>query len=71
MQITVTGVESVLKRLEKYTDMDKKLAELARRLCAVGEPIIKQIHGNHATVKSEPTSRGYRIVASGTDVLFI
>lgn len=71
MNITVTGIDHALKTLEKYANLDDKLAELAKRLCEIGEPIIKQIHGNHSAVWSEPTANGYRIVAEGEDVLFI
>lgn len=71
MNITVSGIEHALKTIEKYADMDRKLAELAERLCQIGEPIIHQIHGHHSRVWSEPTANGYRIVAEGEDVLFI
>ena len=71
MTVTVTEIAHAVKTIERYTDLRQKLAELAERLCAIGEPIIKQIHGNHAVVMTEPTKDGYRITASGEDVLFI
>ena len=71
MNITVSGIDHAIKTIEKYADMDRKLAELAERLCQIGEPIIRQIHGNHSSVWTEPTANGYRIVAEGEDVLFI
>jgi len=69
--IQISGVEHAIKTISKYVDMDAKLAELAKRLCDIGEPIIKQVHGSHSSVWSEPTENGYRIVAEGEDVLFI
>ena len=44
---------------------------MAKRLCEIGEPIIRQVHGNHALVWTEPSDHGYKIVAEGEDVLFI
>lgn len=71
MNITVKGIDHALKTLAKYNDLDRKLQELAERLCQIGEPIIRQIHGHHSDVWTEPTANGYRIVAEGEDVLFI
>ena len=71
MQITVSGVEHALQTISRYADIDSKLQEIAKRLCEIGEPIIKAIHGNHATVTTEQTKNGYKITASGEDVLFI
>ena len=71
MQVVVSGVEHALQTIQRYTDIDRKLLEIAKRLCEIGEPIIKAIHGNHATVTTEATKNGYRITASGEDVLFI
>lgn len=71
MNITVKGVDSILKRLSKFDNMDAKLAEIARRLAAVGEPIIRAVHGNHNSVWSEQTQTGYRVIAEGESVLFI
>ena len=71
MNITISGIDHAIKTIEKYADMDRKLAELAERLCQIGEPIIRQIHGHHSAVWAEPTANGYRIVAEGEDVLFI
>ena len=71
MQIRVSGVERTLRTIQRYADIDRKLQEIAKRLCEIGEPIIKAIHGNHATVTTEATKNGYRITASGEDVLFI
>lgn len=71
MQITFTGIEHALQTVQKYSDLDKKVKEIAERLCQIGEPIIRQVHGNHATVSTEPTANGYKITASGEDILFI
>lgn len=72
MQITVNGVEHALKAIERYADIDNKLQEIAKRLCEIGEPIIRQIHGHHADfIGTLPMKNGYKIVCEGEDVLFI
>ena len=71
MEFSITGVDRILERIEKLANLQDKCAELARRLCEVGEPIIRSWHGNHATVTTEPTENGYVIRAEGEDVLFI
>lgn len=71
MQITVTGIDHLLERLERLADLREKCWEIAKRLCEVGEPIIRATHGNHAIVATEPTDDGYVIRADGEDVLFI
>ena len=71
MQIEVKGIDRILKQLERFDNMETKLNDIAQRLAAVGEPIIRAVHGNHNAVWSEPTAEGYRIVAEGESVLFI
>ena len=72
MQITITGVDYWINRINQYADMDRKLKEIAEKLCKIGEPIIRQIHGHHAdSITTEPTANGYVITASGQDVMFI
>ena len=71
MDISITGIDSIRERIEKLANLQDKLAEIARRLCEVGEPIIQAWHGNHSTVIAEPTEDGYVIRAEGEDVLFI
>lgn len=71
MNVTVIGIDKAVQRIEKYVDMRAKLAEIAERLCKIGEPIIKRVHGNHSAVWTEPTDSGFRIIAEGEDVLFI
>lgn len=80
MDITVTG--SISKSVARLRSMaspsspdsnESKLKEIAERLCKIGEDVIRQVHGNHARVYTEPTKsgKGYRIVAEGEDLLFI
>lgn len=71
MQVQVSGVAHALKTVSRYADIDNKLLEIAKRLCDIGEPIIRQVHGHHADVTTEPIKNGYKITASGEDVLFI
>lgn len=71
MKITVTGVDRIRDRIAKYADLSERCAELCRRLCEVGEPIIRATHGRHAVISSEPIQNGYVIRAEGQDILFI
>lgn len=72
MQITVSGVSHAFQTVSRYTDIDVKLHEVAKRLCEIGEPIIAQIHGHHATrLETVETNNGYKIVCEGADILFI
>ena len=68
MQVIVTGVENALRAIKKYENIQEKLFEIALRLCEIGEPIISGVHG---AVSMEQTDNGYKITASGEDVLFI
>ncbi len=61
----------MLERVKELVDLKPKLAEIAKRLCEVGEPIISATHGHHARVWSEQTESGYKINAEGESVLFI
>lgn len=75
MEITVNGLgglQRMLHRVQRLSDLDRKVKEVAERLCQIGEPIIRQVHGHHADdIHTEPTKNGYKIVASGQDVMFI
>lgn len=71
ISITVTRTGDALERVQKLLDVKAKLAEVAKRLCEVGEPIVRATHGNHARVWTEPTENSYKISAEGEDVLFI
>lgn len=62
----------MLHRIQRLSDLDRKVKEVAERLCQIGEPIIRQVHGHHSDdIHTEPTKNGYKIVASGQDVMFI
>ena len=37
----------------------------------MGEPIIRQTHGNHAAIFCVETDEGYKLNAEGEDILFI
>ena len=71
MQITVNGVDRIRERIDKLAKLQEKCAEVARRLCEVGEPIIRAAHGNHATVMAAPIESGYAITADGDQRLLI
>lgn len=71
MKISVTGVDRIKERIEKLSKLQEKCAEVARRLCEVGEPIIRAAHGNHATVMAAPIENGYAITADGDQRLLI
>lgn len=72
MKFSFSGIEHAIQTVNKYKDLDRKVKEIAERLCQIGEPIIRQVHGHHADdIHTEPTGNGYKIVASGEDILFI
>lgn len=71
ISIFVTRTGDALERVQKLLDVKARVAEIAKRLCEVGEPIIRATHGNHARVWTEQTEKGYKISAEGEDVLFI
>lgn len=71
ISISVTRTGNALERVQKLLNVKARVAEIAKRLCEVGEPIIRETHGNHARVWTEPTENGYKINAEGEDVLFI
>lgn len=71
MQISVTGIDRIKERIEKLSKLQEKCAEVARRLCEVGLPIIQAAHGGHAVVAAEPIENGYVIRAEGEDILFV
>lgn len=71
ISISVTRTGDALERVQKLLDVKARVAEVAKRLCEVGEPIIRATHGGHARVWAEPTENGYKISAEGKDVLFI
>ena len=71
MNISIKGIDRVIRRVNRYVNLTEKMQELARRLCEVGMPIIRQVHGNHAIVDYRAVDNGYVIFAEGEDVLFI
>lgn len=71
VDISISGISSIVNTVNKYRDISSKVSDICKRLCDVGEPIIKQAYGSNASVWSEPTNNGYRIIAQGQDILFI
>ncbi len=71
MQIAITGIDRIRERIERIANLQEKCAEIARRLCEVGEPIVRAAHGNHATVMVAPIDNGYAITADGDHRLLI
>lgn len=71
MQITITGVKHLQERIAKYSKLETDCYVLVKRLCEVGEPIIRNWHGNHASITIEPIEKGYVLKAEGEDILFI
>ena len=69
MQISIKGIDHAIRTIERYTDINAKLNELAERLCReVGLPVIQSVH--HGAYIN-PVANGYSIVAEGENVLFI
>ena len=71
MQISVSGIDRIKQRIDRFANLQEKCAEIAKRLCEVGEPIIRAAHGNHATVMAAPIENGYAITADGDQRLLI
>lgn len=73
MRISINGLESIRRAVDKFGNLKIKCYLLASRLCEVGEPIIRETHGNHASISVEPlaSDNGYCIRADGEDILFI
>ena len=71
MQVSITGFDSMINTVRRFQNTEERLEKIAKRLCEVGEPIIRQTHGHHARVWYEQLQDGYRIVAEGQDILFI
>ena len=73
MNVTITGVGAVLRKIERLANTEEITMRVARRLCdEVGMPVVQAGHGGHASVfVSQPDSRSYAVNAEGTDVLFV
>ena len=71
MQISVTGIDRIKERIEKYADLQSKLLELAWRLCEVGSAICDSVYHTSVSVYVEKTDDGAKVVCEGEDVLFI
>ena len=71
MQVSITGLDSMINTVRRFQNIEERLEKIAKRLCEVGEPIIRQTHGHHARVWYEQTQDGYKIVAEGQDIVFV
>lgn len=71
MQISVSGIDRIKQRIDRLANLQEKCAEIAKRLCEIGEPIIRAAHGNHAKVMAAPIENGYAITADGDQRLLI
>lgn len=77
MGITVTGIDSVIQKLEAL-DFERKAKQIAKELADIGWEVaainyLKAWYAgdNDVDVNIEPSGNGYALVASGTSVLFI
>lgn len=71
MQITVSGVAHALKTIERYTDIQTKLMEIAYRLCEIGSTVCDSVYHTSVSVYVKKTDKGAMVVCEGEDVLFI
>lgn len=72
MEISITGIDEIVNRVNRYANLEQKVEEVARRLCEIGKPIIARIHGHHSTALDyRKENDGYVLFVEGTDVLFI
>lgn len=63
MQIAITGIDRIRERIDKLANLQEKCAEIAKRLCDVGLPIIQAAHGRHASVYPKEVDGGWAVVA--------
>ena len=71
MQVVVSGVEHALKTIERYTDIQSKLMEIAYRLCEIGSTVCDSVYHTSVSVYVKKTDKGAMVVCEGEDVLFI
>lgn len=71
MEITVSGVDRILKRLQRFDNLQDKLMELAYRLCEIGMTVCDSVYHTTADIYVERTETGAKVVVSGEKVLFI
>ena len=68
MQVQVSGISHALQTIQRYADIEAKMAAVLHRLREVGEPIIRSVHKD---VTVDEQAKSLKITASGEDVLFI
>ena len=71
MRVTVSGLDNIRNAVNRLLNVQDRVLAVARRLCEVGEPIIRQTHGHHAFIQIIDNGNGYSLSAEGTDILFI
>lgn len=71
MEITVSGVDRILKRLQRFDNLQDKLMEIAYRLCEIGMTVCDSVYHTTADIYVERTETGAKVVVSGERVLFI
>ena len=52
MQVVVSGVEHALKTIERYTDIQNKLMEIAYRLCEIGSTVCDSVYHTSVSVEN-------------------
>ena len=71
LSVDIKNIEAVRKSLDKYLNLQTKILLVAKKLCEIGEPIIRETHGSHASIGIIPEDKGYSIQAEGEQLLFI
>lgn len=72
MEISVSSSGEWRGWINRMLRVSEKTEEICKRLCEVGQTIVKQTHHQGGTmVWYEKTQDGYKIVAQGEDVMFI
>ena len=71
LSVEIKNLKEVRKSLDKYLNLQTKILLVAKKLCEVADPIIREVHGSHAIITINPEDKGYSIQAEGEKLLFI
>ena len=71
MEIKIDGLEGLKDIIKRYSDIKTKCFVIAKKLCEVGEPVIRETHGSKAKIDIVPEEKGYSLQAEGEKILFI
>lgn len=71
MEIKIDGLEGIKDIVNRFSNLQLKCLVIAKKLCEVGEPIIREVHGSTSAISVIPEEKGYSLKAEGQRILFI